>query len=132
VIYLDTSIIVAGIAAKHPNHDVCNPLIYSAGSMTSAHALAETFKVLTTIFKFRNEIVATVLIELSSRLRVEEIMIEDYLSVFRDAKGKGIVGGRIYDAIHAQVARRLKVEKIVTYNLRDFLAVAPDLNVSAP
>jgi predicted nucleic acid-binding protein len=42
------------------------------------------------------------------------------------------MGGLVYDAIHANVARRLNVERLYTFNISNFEHVAPDLQVVAP
>lgn len=69
---------------------------------------------------------------LRDQLRIEPILPQDYFSVIGAAKERGITGGLIYDAIHASVARRLKVKHLYTFNISNFEHVAPDLRVSTP
>jgi predicted nucleic acid-binding protein len=132
VTYLDTSIIVPAFAEFHPNHAVCAPLVAAPDSVTSAHTLAETFSVLTKVYKFDSEVVATVLATLPSAVRVEPIAIADYFDAMAQSKARRIIGGRVYDALHLAVARRLQVQRVLTFNVGDFTTVAPDLVISSP
>jgi hypothetical protein len=43
-----------------------------------------------------------------------------------------VAGGAVYDALIAEVGRAARVEAIITFNLRDFRRVAPDLTVTEP
>ncbi|GAC1639669.1 MAG: hypothetical protein NVS9B14_20930 [Candidatus Acidiferrum sp.] len=45
----------------------------------------------------------------------------------RAAAERGIAGGRVYDALLLQCARKSKAEIIYTWNLKHFQAIAPDL-----
>ena len=65
-------------------------------------------------------------------LRVEAIVPEDYFDSIESAKSRGVMGGLIYEAIHAEVARRLAVEKLYTFNTSNFEHVAPDLKIVRP
>ena len=132
MIYLDTSIIVPAFAEIHPNHAICEPLVTASDSVTSGHTLTETFAVLTKVYKYDSESVAAVLAALPTALRIEPITIADYFDAMSQSKARRIIGGRIYDALHTAVARRLRVERVLTFNVGDFTAVAPDLVVSSP
>jgi hypothetical protein len=48
---------------------------------------------------------------LHEEMRFELIYQADYLQVIRQARKRGVQGGIIYDALHAEIARRLEVEK---------------------
>jgi hypothetical protein len=62
----------------------------------------------------------------------EVISQADYLRVIREARKRRIQGGIIYDAMRAEIARRLKVRKIISYNLSNFRHVAPDIPTELP
>jgi len=129
--YIDTSVIVPAVAERHVCHSVCASLLQK-NAVTSTHALAEAFAVLTGIFKYPNYLVATALSNLAKTIAVEEITRDDYLRVLSEARSRGIIGGLIYDALHAETARRLQAEKIFTYNVSNFEHVAPDLVILEP
>ena len=132
MIYLDTSVIVPAFAEAHPNHTVCEPLVTAPNSVTSAHALAETFSVLTKVYKYDSESVAAVLRDLPNALRIEPVTMADYFEAMTHSKQRSITGGRIYDALHVAVARRLRVERVLTFNVRDFATLSRDSLISLP
>ncbi len=131
MIYLDTGVLVRGLMQDHPLHGACFPLI-DGSAVSSCHSLAEVFNTLTGYFKIPNDIASQMVGSLPNQMKFEVISEGDYLTVIREARQGGIQGGIIYDAMHAEIARRLKVEKIVTYNLTNFRHVAPDLEIAAP
>ncbi len=131
MIYLDTGILVRGLLAAHPFHEECQILI-NAEAISSCHSLAETFNTLTAAFKIPNDAASQMVESLTAEMRFEALSQADYLKVIREARQRGIQGGIIYDALHAEIARRLKVERIVSYNLTNFRHVAPDLPVAKP
>jgi predicted nucleic acid-binding protein len=132
VIYLDTTILVCAIHGDDPHHEVCLPLISRLDSVTSAHALAETFSTMTGRREFQNDDVVEALSTIAEVIHIEPILVADYKTVLDQSRRRGIRGGLIYDAIHAEVARRLKVHRLLTYNLSNFQHVAADLQISAP
>ena len=65
-------------------------------------------------------------------MNLETISQLDYLQVIQESQAHGLQGGIVHDAIHASIARRLRVERLVTYNITNVRHVAPDLEVFAP
>lgn len=129
--YLDTSVLVPALAERHPNHAICLPLLNSQ-SLTCTHSLAESFAVLTAIFKYPNHVVSEALTDLTRIIAIQELARDIYLSVLAGARARGVIGGLVYDAIHAEAARAAKVDKVCTYNVSNFQHVAPDLLIVAP
>jgi predicted nucleic acid-binding protein len=131
VIYLDTGILVRALLQSHPQHQECIALV-SKQAVSSCHSLAETFNTLTGFFKVPNDVAAEAIDSLSEEMKFEPILEADYLKIIREAKQRGIQGGIIYDALHAEIARRWKADKIITYNMTNFRHVAPDLERVTP
>lgn len=129
--YIDTSVIVPALALRHAQHSRCRAAIESE-AMTSTHALAESFAVLTGVFKYPNHIAAEALSDLADMITVKEVTRAIYLSVLRAARSRTITGGLIYDALHAEVARASEARKVFTYNISNFEHVAPDLLIVTP
>jgi predicted nucleic acid-binding protein len=97
--------------------------------VTNAHCLAEAFAALTSGYRLRNTDAAALL--LSRPLAIAQPLLkDDYAAVL--SKPALLHGGGIYDALHAQFARRLKVETLFTDNVTNFEHHASDLNVMAP
>jgi predicted nucleic acid-binding protein len=128
--YLDTGILISSIYLRDSNQEKCSALLEDG--ITSTHALAEAFAALTGQYRVKNDIVSEAVLSLRKQLRIEPILPEDYFSILETAKARGIMGGLVYDAIHASVAKRLKVEYLYTFNVSNFQHVAPDLHVRAP
>lgn len=128
--YLDTGILISAIYLRDANQERCAALIENG--VTSAHAFAEAFATLTGQYRLKNDIVTDALMELRANLQVEAILPEDYFESIENSKSRGVVGGLIYDAIHARVARRLAVETLYTFNVSNFEHVAPDLRIVRP
>jgi predicted nucleic acid-binding protein len=128
--YLDTGVLISAIYLRDSNQERCSALLEEG--VTSTHALAETFTALTGQYRIKNEIVSEAVLSLRHLVQIEPILPEDYFSTIGEAKARGIMGGLVYDAIHASVARRLKVEQLYTFNVSNFEHVAPDLRVLAP
>ena len=62
-------------------------------------------------------------------LQVHALAAKTYIELIRDSPAKGITGGSLFDAIHAQAARETNCAEIHTLNVRHFKHVAPDLSV---
>jgi predicted nucleic acid-binding protein len=131
VIYLDTGVLVRGLLTADPDHSECEALI-DGDAVSSCHSLAETFNTLTGFFQVPNDLASEMVESLTTEMRFEVISRDDYLQVIREARKRGIQGGIIYDALHAAIARRLRVEKIISYNRSNFRHVAPDIPAEGP
>jgi hypothetical protein len=59
----------------------------------------------------------------------------EYQDVVRHAAEQGLTGCRIHDAVHLRCASKMRCDRVYTFNLTDFRAIAPgDLadKISAP
>ena len=71
--------------------------------------------------------------EIFSRMGVHDLPPADRLAMLRAAARDGVVGGRIYDAHIAEIARALGASVVVTDNRRHFLsALRYGLRVETP
>jgi predicted nucleic acid-binding protein len=116
--FLDTSTLVGALLANHPQHAAClRALQDSSNPISDAHALAETFATLTGFYKVPSEAAA--------ELTLGETAISE-------ARRRGIMGGGIYDSLHATFARRKGAKRVITRNPSHFAHAAPELEVVAP
>ncbi len=67
--------------------------------------------------------------EQAEGLQVRALSARVYVKLIEGASAKGIGGGSIFDAIHAQTARDAGCTDIHTLSVRHFRHVAPDLAV---
>ncbi len=131
--FLDTGILVGAVLAKHSEHAACREAVdESEAAFTDAHALAETFATLTGFYKVPVSAAAEMTLALKSRLAVEALALADYERAINEAQRRGVMGGGIYDSLHASFARRKGARSIVTRNPSHFAHAAPDLEILTP
>jgi len=68
-------------------------------------------------------------LSLRDSVEVEALVLADYETAIREARHRGVMGGGIYDSLHATFARRKKALQIVTRNPSHFQHVAPDIEI---
>lgn len=131
--FLDTGILVGVLLEKHPEHKQCAAAIEQfPDCFTNVHALAETFATLTGFYKVPTQAAAELTLGLDELLKVSALEIGDYETSIREAQSRGVMGGGIYDSLHATFARRKGAKRIVTRNPSHFAHAAPDLEILTP
>lgn len=131
--FLDTGIMVGAVLESHPEHEVCLAAIEeSMHPFTNAHALAETFATLTGFYKVPTDVATELTLSLEDSVAVEALALTDYETAIREARSRGIMGGGIYDSLHATFARRKKAAQIVTRNPSHYQHTAPDIEILTP
>jgi len=131
--FLDTGILVGAVLERHPEHGprVAALRQFSDG-FSDAHVLAETFATLTGFYKVPTQVATELTLGLRHALHVEALAIRDYETAIREARSRGVMGGGIYDSLHATFARRKGVKRIVTRNPSHFAHAAPDIEILTP
>lgn len=131
--FVDTGILVGAVLEQHPEHDAClEALAESETPFTDAHTLAETFATLTGFYKVPVGAATELTLGLKSDLTVEPLSLADYERAIGEARQRGVMGGGIYDSLHATFARRKGAKRIVTRNPSHFAHAAPDLEILTP
>ena len=131
--FLDTGILVGAVLKSHPEHAVCLAALEdSLRPFTNAHALAETFATLTGFYKVPTDAATTLTLSLGDLVLVEALALADYETAIREARSRGVMGGGVYDSLHATFAGRKKAVQIVTRNPSHFQHVAPDIEILTP
>lgn len=131
--FLDTGILVGAVLATHEHHAACRAALEeSTEPFTNTHALAESFATLTGFYKVPVQAATELVLGLAENLAVEVLSLADYDKAIREARRRGVMGGGIYDSLHATFARRKKATQIVTRNPSHFVHVAPDLEILTP
>lgn len=128
--FIDTGIMVGALLQSHPEHLACrSALEESPRPFTDAHAIAETFATLTGFYKLPTNAATELCLGLRTSIEVEALQLKDYETAIREARSRGVMGGGIYDSLHATFARRKKAAQIVTRNPSHFEHVAPDIEI---
>ena len=131
--FLDTSALVGAVLGRHPQHAAClRALQDSATPVTDAQALAEAFATLTGFYKVPSEAAAELTLGLKALVEVGPLPLADYETAISEARQRGVMGGGIYDSLHATFARRKGAKRIVTRNPSHFAHTAPELEVIVP
>jgi predicted nucleic acid-binding protein len=131
--FLDTGIMVGALLKSHSQHGVClKALEHSVRPFTNAHVIAETFATLTGFYKVPTDAATELTLSLHDSVVVEPLALADYETAIREARSRGVMGGGIYDSLHATFARRKKATQIVTRNPSHFQHVAPDIEILTP
>jgi predicted nucleic acid-binding protein len=140
--FFDTSILVPALVDQLKNHPVSLEVFakHTSGQhdgVTSAHALAECYSVLTSLPVPRritpSEARRLIDESIRERLEVMELREVDYGTAIEELSRRGLAGGIICDALHAVAAQKAQCSRLYTYNVDHFRAVCPDsIVVSAP
>lgn len=142
--YFDTNVLVAAAISQHVHHLPATGVIqemvrHRHRGYLSAHSLTEVFSVLTrTPFNPRiSPGMARQMIEsqILPQMTLVSLENDEYIEVVRRAAEAGWIGGRIHDVIHLQCAAKMKCDRIYTFNVRGFRAIAPKIladKISAP
>jgi predicted nucleic acid-binding protein len=125
---LDTSVILASLDSDETAHLACDRLLARGGHNVYAHALAETFSILSggrQTRRLRPALVAQ-LIEDSVLPFVQLVHLtgKETMTAIADSERRGVRGGAIYDLLHLAAARKAGAQALVTLDLRDFQALA--------
>jgi predicted nucleic acid-binding protein len=130
--FLDTSTLVGAVLEQHAEHAACLSALELPKPFSNAHALAETFATLTGFYKVPTDAASELTLGLQETITVEPLTIGDYETAISEARKRGIMGGGIYDSLHATFARRKGARRVVTRNPSHFAHVAPELEILSP
>lgn len=65
-------------------------------------------------------------------MAIEPLPLADYEKAIGEARQRGVMGGGIYDSLHATFARRKGAKRVVTRNPSPFAHTAPELEILTP
>jgi predicted nucleic acid-binding protein len=132
--YVDTNVLVASSVEEHRHHVPAFELVKrvkegNVRGCISTHGLAEFYSVLTRApftprvhpteagrFLEDNVLTYFELIALS---------VNDYKAVLRSCAAAGLIGGVLFDALHLHSAQKAGCDRVYTFNVKDFRALAP-------
>jgi predicted nucleic acid-binding protein len=126
-LFLDTSVLIPLFYGDHPHHDSCIRIIDRLQTNTgfcSAHSLVETYSSLTRMpgkYRVSAERARLFVAALRDQLQVIALTEVEYFGMIDDYAALGIVGGSIYDALHAGCAVKAGTDVLLTWNQRDFI-----------
>lgn len=132
--FLDTSVLVAASVLAHPHHARALPLLrrlvdrLDEGTIC-AHSIAETYATLTRLpLQPRihpSEANRLITDNILPHVRVIALTPAMYATALATMTEGCYIGAKIYDALLLACAASTPVERVYTFNLGDFLTLAP-------
>ena len=99
---------------------------------TRTHALAESFSALTggnLSIRLDAHAAARTLENLAKDLDFVDLSPEETLDAFRQARRRGVRGGRVHDFLHARAAEKSGVDHLLTVDENDFESLTETVEV---
>ena len=133
--YFDTSVLVAASVQGHPHYAAAIEALEVMVSgrhegYMSGHGLAEVYAVLTrtpfTPAIYPSEAWQILEASLLPYIEIVALSAAEYKILVRQCAAEGQIGGRVYDVVHLHCARKAKCDRLYTFNVNDFRALAPD------
>ena len=130
--FFDSSVLVAAFYSAHVHHEASLATIATAGKKTAscaAHTLAEVYSVMTRLPvrpRISPEQGLLFVESVRERFSVVALSEKEVYEVIAAAAGRGVGGGKIYDAMILRCAEKSKAEAIYTWNLDDFRQLAAE------
>jgi predicted nucleic acid-binding protein len=131
----DTSVMVAAVCSWHESHDAATAELerrFARGDalIVAAPALVETYAVLTRLPPPHRLSPIDAMTLLDSNFLTGSTLtaldVKTYTTLLRNASGKGIAGGRVYDWVIAACAVKANVSVLMTFNAKDFMPLLPE------
>ncbi len=142
-LFCDTSVLVAGCVRRHPHFPRARAVIEAVvqrrdEGVISCHSLAETYSALTSLPLVPRLLPAEAERIIGTNIRPHFRLIPVTAAMYEKAVGacvrQSLPDGKVYDALLLECARKAKGDRIYTFNVADFVKLAPDLagSITAP
>jgi predicted nucleic acid-binding protein len=137
---VDTSCLVALSWSEHQHHERTIAELDARRKKretlaVAAHSLAEAYSVLTRLpppSRIEPSLAAAGLRAVWRGEQAVALTAEEVWAVIEKLPERGISGGRTYDALIAACAKKARVDTLLTWNSRHFIALADGFDVVEP
>ncbi len=116
--YWDSSAVVEACASPG-----LRARLHRERGLTRTHTLAEVFSTLTggnLAFRLDADAAAQTVANLATDLDFHDLTATEILTALKEARRKGVRGGRIHDYLHAMAAQKSGARKLLTLDKNDF------------
>jgi predicted nucleic acid-binding protein len=133
ILFFDTSVLIPAFQLTHEQHEASNLALAQSlkhSAACGAHTLAEFYSVLTRLpapHRLDPDQAFFGIEQIAAHFQVVSLNTQEYLSEIKSAAAARIPGGQIYDFLLLACARKAKADRILTWNLKHFRHLAPDL-----
>lgn len=136
MIAFDTNVVVAALIEVHPHHGASRrafQIVDPAEALLPAHCLAEAYAVLTRPrpYDLPSAIAWTALENLASSATTVQMSASQVIDAIRRFSALG-TGPRLYDYLIGATGQAHGARTIVTWNVKDFAPLFPQLEIVAP
>jgi len=138
-VFCDTSVLVAGCVRRHPHFPRARAVLESVAGehdegFISCHSLAETYSALTSLPLVPRVLPAEAerIIQgnLLAHFRTIAVTKAMYDRAIDACVRQSLPGGKVYDGLLLECARKAKCQRIYTFNVEDFRRLAPHLEAA--
>ncbi|MBE5229035.1 MAG: PIN domain-containing protein [Microcystis aeruginosa PMC 728.11] len=134
-ILFDTSVLVAAILVKHPQHFPCWSWLEKVKTsqiegFIITHTLAELFSVISSFPsqpRFSPQITQRLIQENLKEFQIISLTEDDYYQAIENMVNLGFTGGAIYDGLIAYSTLKIEADKILTLNGKHFLRLGDSI-----
>jgi predicted nucleic acid-binding protein len=142
-VFLDTNVLVAACVEEHEHHARALPLVEAvhrgeSQGFVSAHSVLEVYAVLTRLPRSPRilplQAAELVRENILGHFTAVALTSKEYGELIQQLGRSGAAGGQAYDVLHLQCAEKCGAERIYTFNIRHFSALAAHLSarIAAP
>jgi predicted nucleic acid-binding protein len=142
-IFCDTSVLVAAAVRSHEHYTRAFGVVERVASkkdrgVIGVHSLAEMYAVLTRLPVIPRiqpgEAAKIVSDNVVRHFQMQPLTAREYTASVSAAAENGVIGGAIYDVLLLAAARKIKPDRIYTFNVAEFKRLGPDLHdfIAAP
>jgi predicted nucleic acid-binding protein len=133
--YFDTSVLVPAAVTGHPHNAASLAILEELirrnhHGVISAHSLTEVYSVLTrTPFKpplYPSEAWQIIEQMVLAHMEMVTLNAKEYREVVVRCASSGWAGGKVHDAVHLRCAQKAECDRVYTFNVKDFRALAPE------
>ncbi len=136
--FVDSSVLVGAALEASPHFESSRRFLESRTPktcVTSGHALIETYSTLTRLpagHRLKPAQAHLVIANFGRILSIAVLDADELLRLIAVKAADGVVGGRIYDAVHARTAAVAGARAIVTWNGKHFEGLERGLAIETP
>lgn len=132
---IDSNVLIAGVLEDHPGHAAALQFLTgNGGYSTATHALSELYNTLTKprFYEWSPERAAGAVIEFERQLTVVGLDTTQHVRAIAAFAASGGIGANVYGYLIGAAARQAGLKCIVTFNLKHFAPLFPDLTILTP
>lgn len=131
----DTSVLIAALLVEHSNHAAALSKLELARlgevqGYLSTHSLAELYSVMTRLpppLRVTPGEAVVILADLTEYIEPVPLVANDYQRAIALMAKLNLPGGGIFDAVIAQAALKASVDRLMTFNAKDFVRLGQEI-----